>query len=556
MDSTNDLARAMNNVSLEEEENGGLTIEGEEISSNDQLSFGFDAKLCVVARFLTQGRANFQAMQQTLAALWKPGRGVYIKDLDTNLFLFHFYHEVDVKRVMEGCPWSFNRRALIMVRLKEGENTRSVELNHMELWVQVYDLKAGFRTERVVREVGNYIREFVASCPSNFIGVWRDFLRVRVKVDVNKPLKRRMKVRRTGDAWFWINFKYENVPTFCFICGVLGHSERFCSRLFVVPENEITKPYGDWMRAPFKRQIKLIGAKWLRNGSEGGSRSSGEGRMDGRNQDPQYTPSNQGTFTWERKVDSGNCIKVRLDRALVTPAFFILFKDAKLTNLEVSTSDHSPLWLEPHIAIQCTFKKTFRFENAWLREPMCYHLVEDVWNNYADRSFYDKINQCSEVLSVWGQEVTGSFKKRINHSKKVLKTLKGRRDEEAIIVVREEKKKLSETYAQHEVFWRQRSKQLWLREGDQNNKFFHAATKNRRKANQIISLQDSHGRKKEWGSGLESLMTCYFNQLFATSDVEWESVTNCDKIPEIVSRLGNIAVAFLVIPCLACFKTI
>ncbi|KAK1383559.1 hypothetical protein POM88_021294 [Heracleum sosnowskyi] len=152
------------------------------------------------------------------------------------------------------------------------------------------------------------------------------------------------------------------------------------------------KTYGDWMRAPIKRQIKPIGAKWLRNGSEGGSRSSGEGRVD-----------------------------VRLDRALVTPAFFTLFKDAKLTNLEVSTSDHSPLWLEPHIAIQ-------------------------------DRSFYDKLNQCLEVLSAWGQEVTGSFKKRINHSKKVLKTLKGRRDEEAIIAVREEKKKLSETYAQQEVF--------------------------------------------------------------------------------------------------------
>lgn len=50
-------------------------------------------------------------------------------------------------------------------------------------------------------------------------------MRVRVAIDVCKPLKRRMKIRKDGDEWFRINFKYDNVPTFCFICGLIGHSE-------------------------------------------------------------------------------------------------------------------------------------------------------------------------------------------------------------------------------------------------------------------------------------------------------------------------------------------
>lgn len=57
------------------------------------------------------------------------------------------------------------------------------------------------------------------SCPSNFT-VWREYLRVRVTIDLEKPLKRRMKVKKSGNEWFWIVFKYENVPTFCFICGL------------------------------------------------------------------------------------------------------------------------------------------------------------------------------------------------------------------------------------------------------------------------------------------------------------------------------------------------
>lgn len=200
-------------------------------------------------------------MQQTPTTLWKPGMGVYIKELDVNRYLFQFYHEVDVKRVMEGSPWSFNRRALVMSRLKERENPRCVKLNSMDLWVQVYDLKAGFMSERILKEVGNYIGKFVDFPPGNFTGVWRDYLRVQITIDVTKPLKRRMKIRSAGNEWFWISFKYENVPTFCFICGVLGHAEKFCSQLFVIPEKDIVKPYGDFMRAPFKFHVKQIGAK-------------------------------------------------------------------------------------------------------------------------------------------------------------------------------------------------------------------------------------------------------------------------------------------------------
>lgn len=54
-----------------------------------------------------------------------------------------------------------------------------------------------------------------------------------------------------------------------------------------------------------------------------------------------------------------------------------------------------------------------------------------------------------------------------------------------------------EVYSEQEVFWRQRCKQLWLREGDSNSKFFHAATKTRRKINKITMLTDEDGKQVE-----------------------------------------------------------
>lgn len=108
------------------------------------------------------------AMQHTMAALWKPGKGIFMKELDSNLYLFQFFHEIDVKRVLEGSPWSFNKRALEMARLQVGENPRCVDLNSLELWVQIHDLRAGFMSEKILQGIGNYIGRYVLRCPSNF----------------------------------------------------------------------------------------------------------------------------------------------------------------------------------------------------------------------------------------------------------------------------------------------------------------------------------------------------------------------------------------------------
>lgn len=117
-------------------------------------------------------------------------------------------------------------------------------INKLDLWVQLHEMDPGFMSLRVVKDVGNYIGTFVESDTNNFVRVWRDFLKVRVTINIDKPLKKRMKLRKFEKQWCWANFKYEGVPTFCFICGLIGHSEKFCARIFDAPMEMIEKPYG------------------------------------------------------------------------------------------------------------------------------------------------------------------------------------------------------------------------------------------------------------------------------------------------------------------------
>lgn len=158
---------------------------------------------------------------------------------------------------------------------------------------------------------------------------------------------------------------------------------------------------------------------------------------------------------------------------------------------------------------------------------MCQQIVQDVWSSESNLSFYAKLKECSNILSVWGQQVTRSFKQRINQSKGIIRKLKRHLDTLSSVLLQVEKKKLKEIYVQQEIFWRQRSKQFWLHEGDQNSKYFHAARKNRRKANRICSLQDTISASAEGVSGLNEVMVKYFVGLFSASNTEWEAVTDC-----------------------------
>lgn len=112
-------------------------------------------------------------------------------------------------------------KALIISRMKDGEIPKAVDLNILDLWVQIHNLRAGFMSENIIKEIGNYVGKFIESCLRNFIGGWKDYLRVRVMVVLSLPLKRRMKIRKSCAEWFWIVSKYENVPTFSFICGLV-----------------------------------------------------------------------------------------------------------------------------------------------------------------------------------------------------------------------------------------------------------------------------------------------------------------------------------------------
>lgn len=56
---------------------------------------------------------------------------------------------------------------------------------------------------------------------------WGESLRVRILLDLAKPLLRGRKINVEGTT-HWVTFQYERLPRFCFQCGANFHGKTGC----------------------------------------------------------------------------------------------------------------------------------------------------------------------------------------------------------------------------------------------------------------------------------------------------------------------------------------
>ncbi|XP_074323087.1 uncharacterized protein LOC141660029 [Apium graveolens] len=260
-------------------------------------------------------------------------------------------------------------------------------------------------------------------------------------------------------------------------------------------------------------------------------------------------------FTWEKGASTDEFMEVRLDRAMNTNLWLQTFPVAKLYNLdgsEIIESDHCPIFFVPQQVHKLISPPHFRFENEWLLDLMCKVIVKDGWVDDSGLNIQQKIKNCSDRLMIWGKEITGgpyldtctkSIRARrpppsaMNDPDLEMRKYKGEQDADSQAKFNEARKNMALVLNQREVFWRQRSKQLWLQSGDQNSRYFHASASTRRKNNQIHRLQNEDGQWVDWENGMTELISNYFPSLFNSVDAHWEDIIQC--IPSTITSEQN-----------------
>ena len=206
-------------------------------------------------------------------------------------------------------------------------------------------------------------------------------------------------------------------------------------------------------------------------------------------------------FTWLNRRENGALVLVRLDRCLADGDWLRFFPRVQVSHIMVSSSDHMGLMthLDPHMnpPIGTRRKRRFRFEHIWVRERGCEEAIREAWNVPISGTpmfvVVQKIKQCHVNLLLWSQNLLRVTPRLIESKKARLVQLENCPNDEydgpAINALRCEVNILVEN---EEIFWHQRSRVAWLKEGDRNNKYFHACASQRKKMNTIVGLLDNH----------------------------------------------------------------
>ena len=248
-----DLTELCRRMQLSDKETNRVSLRWEPILKSQK-----EAQFSILFKILTNRVFNAEAFKGTVRSLWAGSGGVTIRDIEENLFMAVFRTSADIEKVFVQSPWTFDKKLILMVRFTGNLQPTEVRFSQSAFWIRVHNLPIKSMIREVGEDIGHGIGRLVeVDVPDNGFG-WGKYLRIRVEIDVMEPLLRGKVLQGAEEGEsepFWVDFKYEHLPIFCYRCGKLGHSSNECvvGRGSDRTTEYVGEKWGSWLRAPVTR---------------------------------------------------------------------------------------------------------------------------------------------------------------------------------------------------------------------------------------------------------------------------------------------------------------
>lgn len=240
----------------EAEEQGEITVALEE----DRVESLETAKRILVGKILSGRLLNRGAVKNILSKAWGEPNGLQIADLGPNIYMFTFKEKKDAVEVMKKGPWFVMNHLLSLQYWVPEASVHEIDFSKVSFWVQIHNMSLGTMNTKNAVKIMEKVGEVVEVEDPRVDGVLlRTFIRVRVYVDVLKPLPTGCWVPRLDLPKIWVVFKYERLQDVCFRCGIIGHEQKWCDREKVVTVANSNNPkYGPFLSAPPAKSLAEI----------------------------------------------------------------------------------------------------------------------------------------------------------------------------------------------------------------------------------------------------------------------------------------------------------
>nr|XP_023875931.1 uncharacterized protein At4g02000-like [Quercus suber]POE81797.1 uncharacterized protein CFP56_57760 [Quercus suber] len=239
-----DFLERIQNISLTPKEDEPITIRAARREAILE-----ECSLSLIGKFMTTRPFNVRAAKNLLRTVWKMGSDLKIVDVGEGLFQFRFSLESQLRWVWDNGPWSFENNMLALQRWEKGLTTRTIQFRSLPMWVQVWGLPFDLINEEARLDIGRGIGSMVEVDCKALASDQARFLRIRVEIPIEKPLRRGGQVVSPEGERIKVAYRYERLVGMCFQCGRVGHDAIRCPHPY--EGNTETKPYGEWLHAGY-----------------------------------------------------------------------------------------------------------------------------------------------------------------------------------------------------------------------------------------------------------------------------------------------------------------
>ena len=206
-------------------------------------------------------------------------------------------------------------------------------------------------------------------------------------------------------------------------------------------------------------------------------------------------PLHGGLFTWSGGLNGLS--RSRLDRFLISEDWENHFSGASQCSLPRPISDHFPILLDGGGTRRGPIP--FQFENMWLKEEGFKELLKGWWQGFNYSGSYsfiltEKLKALKIKLKEWNSKVFGKVgvnkglaldKVSYWDNQEQLRAL----NEQELEARKEAREEFKKWVLMEETSWRQKSREIWLKEGDKNTGFFHKMANSNRRRNCLKKIK-------------------------------------------------------------------
>ena len=183
--------------------------------------------MCVLVKVLSDRTVFDAQFERQMRRAWGVHHSTTFTMTERGLYLVHCENRRDYERVLSNGPWTYRQDLVLITECFSMEEADERTITHTEIWVQFHNLSADLLTEEGVTILADPIGEVLSEPLVSYLN-GRQYFKVKILLDLAKPVKDKLKttIPNLGDIEVFL--VYEKIGRICCFCGALGHEISSC----------------------------------------------------------------------------------------------------------------------------------------------------------------------------------------------------------------------------------------------------------------------------------------------------------------------------------------